>query len=151
MNAALATTRPSDWNVPLFLHVFGAMILVGATLASASLLAFARGNAPLLRLGYWTLLLVALPGYVLTRMMAYWIADKEGYGEIPEPDWIGVGYAVVDIGGLLFLVALIAGGVGIRRLRTGRGTALLKTTMAISWLLLAAYVVAAWAMAAKPG
>ena len=47
-------------------------------------------------------------------------------------------------------IALIVGGIGVRRLRKDKGTALLKTTMAISFLLLAAYVVAIWAMAGKP-
>ena len=31
MSAVLATIRPDEWNFPLFLHVFGAMLLVGAT------------------------------------------------------------------------------------------------------------------------
>ena len=29
----LASIRPDSWNFPLFLHVLGAMILVGGTLA----------------------------------------------------------------------------------------------------------------------
>ena len=61
----LAAIRPDDWNLPLLLHVLGAMILVGATLTSASALAFARDDARLLRLGYWSLLIVGLPSYVL--------------------------------------------------------------------------------------
>jgi hypothetical protein len=146
----LGAIRPDDWNWALLLHVGGAMILVGATLTSASLLALARGQVSLLRVGYWSLLLVALPSYFLMRMTGYWIADKEGYDTSPEPGWIGVGYAVVDLGGLLFLVALITGGIGVWRLRSGKGTRLLKTTMVLSVLLLAAYVVAVWAMSAKP-
>jgi hypothetical protein len=51
---------------------------------------------------------------------------------------------------LLLLIALILGGIGVRRLRSGKGSGLLKATMAISILLLAAYVVAIWAMSAKP-
>ena len=38
----------------------------------------------------------------------------------------------------------------MRRLRSGGGTRLLNVSMAISVLLLAAYVVAIWAMSAKP-
>jgi hypothetical protein len=62
MTALLAAHRPSDWNFPLFVHVFGAMVLVAGLLAAASLLVFARGSERFLRLGALTLLAVALPG-----------------------------------------------------------------------------------------
>jgi hypothetical protein len=58
---------------------------------------------------------------------------------------------VAEAGGLLFVISLILGGIGVRRLPSGRGTGLLKATMGISLVLLAAYVVAIWAMSAKPG
>ena len=62
MSSVLAAVRPDSWNFPLFVHVLGAMILVGRRSdRGASLLAFARGDARLLRLGYWTLLLLGLP------------------------------------------------------------------------------------------
>jgi len=38
----------------------------------------------------------------------------------------------------------------VRRLEAGGGSGLLKATMVISLILLAAYVVAVWAMAGKP-
>ena len=50
----------------------------------------------------------------------------------------------------MLLVALVVGGIGVYRLREGKGAGLLKVTMVLSILLLAAYVVAAWAMAGKP-
>jgi hypothetical protein len=149
--SVLAAIRPDSWSFPLFLHVLGAMILVGGTLTAASALAFARGDARTLRLGYWSLLAVALPGYVLMRIGAQWIYSKEGLDDAPiEEAWTGIGFAVADAGALLLLIALIVGGVGVRRLRGGSGTGLLKATMVISILLLAAYVVAIWAMSAKP-
>jgi hypothetical protein len=151
MTSVLAVSRPTELNFPLFLHVFGAMILVGGTLTAASALAFARGDARLLRLGYWSLLLVGLPGYVLMRIGAQWIYSKEGLEDAPiDEAWTGIGFAVADGGALLLLIALILGGIGVRRLRSGKGSGLLKATMAISILLLAAYVVAIWAMSAKP-
>jgi len=148
---ALATIRPDSWNFPLFLHVLGAMLLVGATLSGASVLAFARGEARFLRLGYWTLLVVGLPAYVLMRTGAEWLAVKEGYDEedAPEPTWLGIGYIVADAGALLFLIALIVGGIGVYRLRAGKGAGLLKATLVLSVVLLAAYVVAVWAMSGK--
>jgi len=151
MTSVLASVRPDSWNFPLFLHVFGAMILVSGTLTATSALAFARGDARMLRLGYWSLLLVALPGYVLMRIGAQWIYSKEGLDDAPiEEAWTGIGFAVADGGALLLLIALIVGGIGVRRLRDNKGTGLLKATMVISVLLLAAYVVAIWAMTAKP-
>jgi len=151
MTSLLAVSRPTEWNFPLFLHVFGAMILVGGTLTAASALSFARGDARLLRLGYWSLLFVALPGYILMRIGAQWIYSKEGLDDAPiDEAWTGIGFAVADGGALLLLIALILGGIGVRRLRSGKGSGLLKATMAISILLLAAYVVAIWAMSAKP-
>lgn len=151
MTSLLASVRPDSWNFPLFVHVLGAMILVGGTLACASALAFARGNAAMLRLGYWALLAAALPGYIVMRIGAQWIYSKEGLDDAPiEEAWTGIGFAIADGGALLLLIALIVGGIGVRRLRDGKGTGLLKTTMVISLLLLAAYVVAIWAMSAKP-
>lgn len=64
--------------------------------------------------------------------------------------WLGIGFIVADLGGLILLVSLIAGGVGVRRLRAGKGSGLLKVTMVLSLLMLAAYLVAVWAMAGKP-
>ena len=149
--SVLALVRPDSWNFPLFLHVLGAMILVGGLLTAASALAFAKGEARLLRLGYWSLLAVSLPGWVLMRIGAGWIASKEGWDDVSDtPTWLGIGFLVADLGGLILLVSLITGGLGVRRLRDGKGSGLLKITLALSVVLLAAYVVAVWAMAGKP-
>jgi hypothetical protein len=147
----LAAIRPDSWNFPLFLHVLGAMILVGGTLTAAASLVFARGEAALLRLGYWSLLAVALPGYIVMRIGAEWTYSKEGLDDAPDdPAWVGIGYVVADAAALLLLIALILGGIGVYRLRSDRGSGLLKASLGISVLLLAAYVVAIWAMGAKP-
>jgi hypothetical protein len=149
----LAAVRPDSWNFPLFLHVLGAMILVGGLVTGASALAFARGEARLLRLGYWSLLAVSLPGWVLMRIGAQWIYSKEGWGDVPDkvrPGWLGTGVFIADVGGLILVVSLVAGGVGVYRLREGKGSGLIKVTLVLSLVLLAAYVVAVWAMAGKP-
>jgi hypothetical protein len=151
MTAVLAVARPDDWNFPLFVHVLGAMILVGGLLTGASALAFARGDSRLLRLGYWTLVAVALPGLVLMRVGAEWIYRTSIWDDVPEePTWIMIGGVTADIGGVIFLLSLVAGGLGLRRLDEGRGAGLLKVTMIVSLVLLAAYVVAVWAMTGKP-
>ena len=153
MSTLLALSRPTDWNFPLFVHVLGAMILVGGLLTGASTLAFARGNARFLRLGYWTLLAVALPGWIVMFVGANWISAKEGRDDLPEeaqPTWIGIGWTIALPGALLLLIALILGGIGVRRLRDDKGTGLLKAAMVIAWIVLAAALVAVWAMSGKP-
>jgi hypothetical protein len=148
----LAAIRPDDWNLPLFVHVLGAMILVGGVLASASALGLARGNVSVLRTGYFSLLVVALPGWILMRIGAQWIYSREHLGDAPDdPSWLLIGFGAAEAGGLLLLAALIAGGIGVRRLGAGGGSGLLKATLVISVILLAAYVLAVWAMSAKPG
>ena len=108
----------------------------------AATLALAHGQERYLRLGYWTLLAVALPGYVLMRIVAEWIYSKEFGDSEEDPAWVGIGYITADLGLLLLLIALIIGGIGVYRLRRGGGPGLLKGSMAISVVLLAAYVVA---------
>jgi hypothetical protein len=169
----VAAMRPDSWNFPLFIHVFGAMILVGGVLTGASTLALARGNARQLRLGYWSLLLVGLPGLVLMRIGAALIWHKHNpnhsflWAVIPHRDdvtWVKIGGTVADFGGGLLVLALILGWFGIRRLDgelTGvlakvpvvskmSSEKLLRITMFISVVLLAGYVLAVWAMGAKP-
>jgi hypothetical protein len=152
--SGLAALRQDSWDFPLFLHVFGAMILVGGLLTGASALAFARGEVRSLRLGYWSLLAVSLPGWVLMRIGAEWIYSREGWDDLPEgvddPGWLATGAIIGDAGGLILLIALVLGGVGVYRLRQEKGAGLLKATLILSLVLLAAYVVAVWAMAGKP-
>ena len=151
----LALVRPDSWNFPLFVHIVGAVVLVGGIFTAATFLGFARGDSRVLRLGYWSLLAVALPGWIIMRIGAEWIYSKEGWDDLPEgidePDWLGIGYIAADLGGLILLVSLILGGIGVRRLGEGKGAGLLKTVLVLSIALLAIYVTAAWAMAGKPG
>jgi hypothetical protein len=148
----IASVRPDSWNFPLFLHVAGAMILVGGLLTCGASLVSARGDVRMLRLGYWSLLAVALPGWILMRIGAQWIYSRENWNDAPkDPKWLVVGFITAEGGGLLLLAALIAGGIGVRRLRDGRGAGLLKATMILSLVLVGAYVVTVWAMAGKPG
>ena len=150
----VAAVRPDSWNVALLVHVLGAMILVGGLVCSAGLVGFARGDIRLLRFGYWSLLAVSLPGWILLRIGAEWIASKEGWNDLPSgvdtPRWLDLGRIVADAGGLILLVSLILGGIGVRRLGRGSGEGLLRATLVLSTILLAANLVAVWAMAGKP-
>ncbi len=150
--SVVAAVRPGSWDFPLFLHVLGAMILVGGLLTSAGALGFARSDGRLLRLGYWSLLAVSLPGWVLMRAGAQWIFSREGWDKegVDTPGWLDTGAIIADAGGLVLLVSLVVGGIGVYRLREGNRSRLLQATLVLSIVLLAAYVVAIWAMAGKP-
>ena len=151
MTSVLAAVRPDSWNIALFLHILGAMILVAGVLTCAAMLGFARGDVRLLRFGYWSLLVVALPGWILMRIGAQWIYSKEGWDDVSDtPAWLGIGYLTAEGGGIVLLVSLIVGGIGVRRLRDGRGAGLLRATMILSLVLLTAYSATVWAMAGKP-
>ena len=146
----LASIRPDSWNLPLFVHVIGAMMLVGGLLVASTSVLVARGEARVLRIGYLTMLSVCLPGYLVMRVGAEWTYSREQLGDAPDdPAWVGIGYITADAGALLLLIALILGGFGLRRLRGG-GTGMLRASLVISVVLLAAYIVTIWAMGSKP-
>ena len=149
MTGLLASIRPESWNLPLFLHVLGAMVLVGAVTTGAATSLFAAGSAQpdrLRRLSFRTLLLVGLPAYVVMRVGAQWIYSKE-FGDVEDdPAWIGVGYVTADLGGLVFLVSLALSGVASWKSKTGLG----RAAGIVAALALAGWLVAVWAMGAKP-
>ena len=115
------------------------MVLVGGLLAGGVCLGFARGDVRFLRLGYWSLLVVSLPGWLIMRVGAEWIASKEGWTKkgVPTPTWLDIGFLLADLGGLILLVSLIVGGIGVRRLRGGGGAGLLRATLVLYSLVLA--------------
>src|SRR6478735_5625874 len=123
--------RPDSLNLPLFVHVLGAMILVGGLLATSTSVIVARGDVRTLRIGVMTLLLVCLPGYLVMRGGAQWIYSREHLDDLDsDPAWIGIGFITADAGGLLLLISLILGGFGMRRARGG-GTGLLRASLII--------------------
>ncbi len=151
----IAAIRPDSVNVPLLLHVLGAMLLVGTLIAVAlaTVLGWrSQDNAQgLARFSLKMLLLGVLPAYILMRIGAEWTASEENYPE-PEPDWLGVGYITADAGALLILISLILGAFGLRKLRDGSsgGVRFARIVGVICIVLLAAYLVAIWAMTTKP-
>jgi hypothetical protein len=70
--------------------------------------------------------------------------------QITDSTWLGIGYLTADAGAVVILVAVVLAVVGLRRLRSGRGTRLAGAAGVLSVLLLAAYTVAVWAMSTKP-
>ena len=152
----LAAIRPDDWNFALLLHVLGAMLLVGGLTAAVTALWLGwRGDSVTLpRLGFRSLLFVAFPSWWLMRIAGQWIASKEGFdGGGEEPAWLGIGYITAEAGGLLILISLILTGLGVRRMRSAeppRASTLVRIGAVLVTIVLAAYLVAVWAMTAKP-
>lgn len=142
--SALAVIRPDSWGLPLFVHILGAMVLVGALVLVIVALA---GRD--LRLGYRSLLLGVVPGWIVMRGGAEWIAEKEKVNDLdPVPSWVDIGYSIADPMLLLIIISTICAGIAVRRQQTGgalRGTALVLTG-----IMLVAAVVAIWAMSTKP-
>ena len=149
----LAAIRPDSWNWALLVHVAGAMILVGGLLTAGGAAALARRDdtGALIRFSYLTLATIALPGFIVMRAGAQWLYDKEGFTGDDDPAWIGIGFGTSDLGALLLLIALVVGGIGLRRSRRGGGDGLVRASGVIALVLLALYIVAVWAMAGKPG
>jgi hypothetical protein len=148
----IAAVRPDSWNFPLLIHVLGAMLLVGALVLSASalVLAWRGGAAPMVRLGFRSLWMGALPAWIIMRGGAQWIANKE-HLEDSNATWIGIGFSMSDIGLILMLIATLLGGLGVRRLARGQGgSALGRGAALLVALLLVGYVIAIWAMTTKP-
>lgn len=147
----LAAIRPGAWNLPLFVHVGGAMLLVAALVVVAAAMGAAvrRGDGALelTRVAYRALLLGVLPAYVVMRAGAEWIVSKEGVG---DASWVGVGYTTADGGLLLALVAAVLAWRASRRGEDAPG-AMGRAVVVLAGVLLLAYAVAIWAMTAKPG
>ena len=147
--SVLAASRP---EFPLFIHVFGAMILVGAVLAAVgTLLAPGGGGDPagLRRFAFRVLLFVGIPAYIVMRIGAEWMYEKE-FGDLPEdfddPAWVGIGYITADVGLLVLLIATACAGFASRRSSAGLG----KAAGILGAILLVGWVIAIWAMGAKP-
>jgi hypothetical protein len=153
----LAVTRDPEVNFPLFLHVLGAGLLVGTLLvvAVAILLGWRRAEtgdaAALTRFGLRALWVGVVPAYVLMRVGAHWTEAEEDLPEVVEESaWLGIGYVTADAGAVLIIVSIVLAVIGIRRLRLGRGLAFGRAVGIIAALLVAAYLVAMWAMTSKP-
>jgi len=149
MIGVLASIRPDSWNFPLFLHVLGAMVLVGAVTAAvvAQLWAVTPTDGDRLRrFSFRTMLFVAIPAWFVMAAGSEWIYSKEFGDTEDDPAWIGIGFMTREGGGLLLLIATICAGIASRKSKSG----LARASGIIAAIALAAWIVAVWAMAAKP-
>jgi hypothetical protein len=145
-----ATIRPADWNLPLLVHVAGAMLLVAALVVVALVIAAALrrpdDSAALTRLGFRALLLGVLPADIVMRVGAEWVASTENLG---DSTWLGIGYSTADGGLVLAIVATVLAWRATRRGADGPG-GLGRATVVLAGVLLVAYAATLWAMTAKP-
>jgi hypothetical protein len=144
----LAVIRPDSWNLPLFLHVFGATVLFGST-ATIAIVGFAgrarQGHEQLLaRVALRTFLLAVIPAWIVMRIGAGWIESKEFTDGVEEPGWVGVGFIVSEGTGVFLLVTGILAWFSVRR-----GRVLLAVPL-IASACVVAYAVAWVAMSGKP-
>jgi hypothetical protein len=146
--------RPSSWDLPLFVHVAGAMMVYASLVVAVAVLVVARRSegderGAITRFGFRTLLFVAIPSYLVMRIGAEWVLGRENLNE--NAAWIGIGFSTADLGGLLLIIATILTGLGARRLRSGGGGARLATTGTfIVGFVIVIYTIAVWAMTTKP-
>jgi hypothetical protein len=147
----VAAIRPDGWDLALFVHVAGAMLLVGAlvvvVLTMAGALRRGGGADVLTRLAFRALLIGVLPGYVVMRVGAEWIASKENVAD--DADWIGIGYSTADGGLVLTIIAALLAWRAARRGAQGPG-GLGRGVLVLGAILIVAYAVTIWAMVSKP-
>ena len=144
----LALIRPDSWNLPLFLHVFGAIVVFGAT-ATLAVAGFAsrrnaEHNALLARTIARAFIFGVLPSWILMRIGAEWARSKEFPSGADEPGWVGVGYIVSDGSAALLIVTGILAGLSARRGRVMLAVPILATICVLG------YAVAWFAMSGKP-
>ena len=100
-------------NFPLFLHVFGAMLLVG-TLFAVALATFSPERPDdavgLTRFSLKTLLMGVLPAYILMRIGAQWTESKEHFPDNFRSDLARNRLHMADGGAFLILISSILSG-----------------------------------------
>ena len=136
-----------DLELPFFLHVLGAMVLVGSLLLAATALvgAWRADDGAALRLGYRALLLGALPSWLVMRVAAQWLADEGGYDD--DATWIGIGYMTSESTLLLLIAATVLAGMSARRAQAGGRV---RAAVILVGIVIAVYLVTIWAMTTKP-
>lgn len=124
------------------------MILIGSAIAAvAALLTPGGADDPrgLRRFAFRTLLFVTLPAWIVMLAGGVWIYDEE-FGGKDNPTWVHVGVITAEGGLVLLLIALVCARVAAVRSKPmlARAAGVLGAVAVLSW------VVAVWAMAAKP-
>lgn len=150
--------RPDTWNWLLLFHILSAVLVFAGSIvvltASLSALRYATPERALLlrRVALFTTLLTILP-YVGIRILGGLLADREFPKGVDEPGWVGAGFGLTDLYGIvsIILLGLLQWWV-VRRTRVGdtRG----GQAKLASWLSPigpALLLVVLFLMSAKPG
>jgi uncharacterized membrane protein len=150
----VAVVRPNSWNLPLYFHIAGAMLLVGSLVVALFALAIARrrGDQPATAFAARVLFLGTLPAFIVMRVFAQIMVSKE-HLDNSNASWLGVGFSVSDGGFLFLIITLILVGLMARRAKRGQsvaGALPLRISGVLMGILLVALVVAVWAMTTKP-
>jgi hypothetical protein len=119
---------------------------------SALIFAWRDGSGTMTRLGYRSLLLGVIPGWIVMRGGGEWIASKE-HLENSNVSWIGIGFTTADGGALFIIVATVLAALAWRRAAreaASGGSGLGRTAAVLVSILIVAYVVTLWAMTTKP-
>ena len=135
-------------GVPLFLHVFGAMLLVGSVATVVLLAAVGlRNPLPMLnRVTFLSLLATVLPSWLAMRAGGQWLVSHEHLEHL-NAAWLGIGFAVGDAG---LVVLLITTGFAYWATRRPPGGWQARAVAVLSALYLVALAVAWFAMSGKP-
>jgi hypothetical protein len=142
----IAVVRPDSWNLPLFLHVLGAMALVGSVATTCVLAASSQKRIWLRGITLRTWLLVVLPAWLLMRVAGQWSDSRETIGD--DSTWLGIGYIVADAGVLVLIVTGVVGWMSTRRPERCWAA---RIVAALAGLYLATLLLAMFAMSGKPG
>ena len=152
--ATVVTQRTDATKFWLFVHILGAMATVGTlTLCLVSLAgAWRTGSQALSRLGFRALVWGAVPSFVVMRVAAQILLNKEGLdSDDIDLTWVNIGFTVTDIGLIVLIAAGIMGRLASRRAEQGDGASVwTRVTVGLVSLLVVAYLVAVWAMTTKP-
>lgn len=93
------SSRPTSFDLPLFLHVLGAMVLVGSVLATLILAVARKPKA------FPMLAVVGIPAWLLTLIGGHWTASKESLDH-HSPGWISLGMGILEPGVLVLLATI---------------------------------------------
>ena len=129
------------------------MLVAGLALAVVVFLA-ARGvpSPSMAKLGFQALLYAAVPGWVVMRVSAQWLADRQAWPIAMRRRGSGLGYMTSEAGLLFLIAATVVAGRASKKAQRGETptTLMQRLPMGFSLFLVTAYVVTIWAMTTKP-
>ena len=119
--------------------------------AAVTVLAWAgtrRSQRELLsKAAFRTMLALAVPSWLVMRLAGEWIYSKEGFDGKNDPNWVGVGFVVGDLG---LLILLLGTGFAFWWARRPDSSWQPRVVGVLAPLYLLALAFAWWVMTAKP-